>query len=157
MTSFDNAQAMHEGWAISEVGAKGDMYRLEKLDDAGIFLIDQDAWMFVGRQALKGSIYHIRALKFLEANNCQDFELIENHVCLYESAMSLSEMFVHLPKANKISRYKITAWNNVTNVRMDLFTWNGTVEAGIMDAEMRAIAFRMDKNLQDYQAEEIAK
>jgi hypothetical protein len=98
MNGFDNTQAITEGWAISEVGAVGDMYRLEKCDDAQVFLTDQDAWMFVGRKALEGSLYHIRALKFLEANDCADFELIENHVCLHQCAMSLSELFVRLPK-----------------------------------------------------------
>lgn len=157
MNGFDNAQAMHEGWAISAVTGVDESWRLEKIDEHGKFASDMDAWQFVGREALKGSIYHIRALKFLEQNEPGEFALIENHVCLYESAMSLSELFVRLPKANKISTYEITAWNNVTNTRMFLFTWKGTAEAGIALAQRNAPQFNMDKNLQDYQAEEIAQ
>jgi len=90
MPSFDNTQAMAEGWAISEVGAVDDMYRLEKLDEADAFPTDQDAWTFVANRALGGSRYHITALKYLEANDCADFKLIENHVG------QVSHLFVQL-------------------------------------------------------------
>lgn len=97
-SGFDNKQAITEGWGVSEVGAPGDMWRLEKIDEAQVFLTDQDAWTFVINKAIGGSLYHISALKFLEANDCADFELIENHAALVCGSNSVSHLFVQLGK-----------------------------------------------------------
>lgn len=96
MAEFDNKQALAEGWAVSEVGAKGDMFRLERDDEAAVFLTDQDAWTFVVNKATGGSRYHIAALKFLQANDCADFELIETHAALLGVSNGVWHLFAQL-------------------------------------------------------------
>lgn len=96
MTAFNNTQAMTEGWAISACIGVEENWRLEKIDEQDKFDSDINAWLFVGKKAIEGSVYHIRALKFLEVNEPAEFELIQNHVCLFESVVSLTDLFVQL-------------------------------------------------------------
>lgn len=93
---FDNTQAMSEGWAISACTGVDEKWRLERIDEDEKFADDFDAWGHVGREALKGSIYHIRALKFLEVNEPIEFFRVEDYVCFYQSVNSLSALFRHL-------------------------------------------------------------
>ena len=109
MPDFDNKQAETEGWFITEVGAPGDMYRLEKDDEAKVFLTDQDAWTFVINKAIVGSIYHISALKFLEVNDTTDFELIENHTASMGLTNGVSYLFAQLPEEKVSDPIEFTA------------------------------------------------
>lgn len=54
-----------------------------------------------------------------------------------------------------MTRYKISAYNEVTCERMELFTWTRSPETGILRAKNDAKNFRMDNILSDYRAEPI--
>lgn len=109
MPEFDNTQAETEGWFVSEVGAPGDMFRLEKDDEAAKFKTDQDAWEHVIRKAIDGSIYHISALKFMELNGEADFELIEQHAAFACGSNGVSYLFALLPDAIMSDAIEFTA------------------------------------------------
>lgn len=83
---FDNTQAALEGWSVSEVGAVGDAFRLEKLDERNKFGTDQQAWVFVYLSAKSGSVYHAAALAYLETHAPEEHTLILNHITLHNLA-----------------------------------------------------------------------
>ena len=78
---FDNTIAMREGWAISSCSGteNGDIWRLERLDEVGIFENDADAWKHVWHLAINGSLYHTDALNFLYENQRNEYNLIASH------------------------------------------------------------------------------
>jgi hypothetical protein len=57
--SWDNTQAIAEGWSLFEVEGR---YQLQKDDEAGKFDTDAAAIVFVSLQAAAGSQYHWDAL-----------------------------------------------------------------------------------------------
>lgn len=56
-----------------------------------------------------------------------------------------------------MTRYKISAYNEVTCERMELFTWTREPAAGVRRAMQDAKNFRMDDILSDYQATPIGE
>lgn len=78
--SFDNTQALSEGWAISDCGNHpSGPWQLQRLDEAAIFCADADAWIHVGRQAAQGSEYHKSALRFIREHSPREFTFIFTH------------------------------------------------------------------------------
>ena len=75
---YDCTQAIEEGWTISAVygAGNGDNWRLERLDCREVFPSDEAAWAHVVKQALGGSDYHARALKWLKKHQQNEFDLI---------------------------------------------------------------------------------
>lgn len=152
---FDNTQAMTEGWFISEVGAVNDEWRLERDDEAGVFKSDSAAWEHVVKRADKGSVYHIRALKFLECNAPEEFERIENHSAAVMIRHQVSDLFANLVKEDEFGTFKITAWSNEMKRRVLVFTYHGLARLGIQSAEQRADQFGVTGDFRDYQAERL--
>lgn len=74
---FDNGKAVDEGWSIFECfGSENGRWQLQKLDDAGKFNTDIDAWRLVLDYADAGSEYHQQALQFLKDNNPMEYDCI---------------------------------------------------------------------------------
>jgi len=73
---FNNAIAMREGWAISQCIGLTEDWRLERLDEAGIFESDIEAWQHVRFLANNGSAYHKDALRFLYERSRSEYENI---------------------------------------------------------------------------------
>lgn len=79
---FDNTLAMEEGWAISKCSGIDEPYRLEKIDEYGLFDTDAKVWEHVYNLAEMGSVYHQKAISFLELNSPKEFSRIDT---FYES------------------------------------------------------------------------
>jgi hypothetical protein len=153
---FDNTQAETEGWFISEIGAEGDTWRLEKNDAAEIFETDDMAWGYVIRQAVQGSVYHIRALKFLEVNAPEEFERIENHAAAFMICHQISSRFATLVNDHADGTFRITGWSKAMKRRVTVFTYTGVAIWGLRSAEHRAKEFGLADQFCDYQAERAA-
>lgn len=79
---FDNTLAMEEGWAISKCSVIDEPYLLEKIDEYGLFDTDAKVWEHVYNLAEMGSVYHQKAISFLESNSPKEFSRIDT---FYES------------------------------------------------------------------------
>lgn len=67
---FNNERAMVEGWCVSECDGYDDgPWQLQMYDDADVFETDAKAWLFVCRMADDGSVYHRKAMQFLQDHN----------------------------------------------------------------------------------------
>lgn len=76
IAEFDDAQAISEGWCISEMVPPihaDEPFQLEAVANPEIgpmlFNNDDDAVAFVVRHAEAGSAYHLQALRYLEAHS----------------------------------------------------------------------------------------
>ena len=79
--TWDEQQAMDEGWAIFStcgVDDEGDL-RIERLDEAGRFEDDKEAWTHVIRCAIHGSEYHALALNEIRADNPTEWGRLCEH------------------------------------------------------------------------------
>lgn len=84
---FDHDKAMWEGWQISHMPNIGEVtdeghYRIEPLTRFPIFATAEAAWTFVSCQAMNGSGFHIRTLRFIRWHNPQEWERIATHASL---------------------------------------------------------------------------
>ncbi len=81
--NFDNARAFKEGWGIFTcTGSENGPYQLQRLDEAGVFESDPQAWAYVARRAAEGSAYHQSAIEFLIAHNLQEALAIRRYMRL---------------------------------------------------------------------------
>jgi hypothetical protein len=85
----DDAIAIREGWVIANADGS---YQLQKLDEAGTFKDDGEAWQHVWDRANVGSETHRRALFFLMRHNVQEFHEIVT------SCMGLSSIGIARPR-----------------------------------------------------------
>jgi hypothetical protein len=73
------AQRFDEGWVLANINGAGSIFHIEKYDEdpRERFANDGEAWDFVVARALKGSAFHIAALRVVSATEQAD---IGNHV-----------------------------------------------------------------------------
>lgn len=62
---------LKEGWILSYTTGTNDIgnYRIERDDEAGVFLSDMQAWRFVAYRARCGSVHHQEVLDFIKEEN----------------------------------------------------------------------------------------
>ena len=79
-TMADDNACEVEGWVVSYadhlIGPAG--YEIQKLDEAGIFKSDTEAWTYVKLLAEGGSELHAKARQFIYERNYKYFEKMEN-------------------------------------------------------------------------------
>jgi hypothetical protein len=70
--------AAHEGWTISQCdGSENNTsWQIQALDDAGILLNDDAAWLHVVTNARSGNRLAIRALEFIRAYSPNEYRFI---------------------------------------------------------------------------------
>ena len=78
MENFDNGPNKLEGWFISS-STEHDAHFLGRQAASGIFERDADAWTFVIENALAGRSHHIAALRFIAANDSDEWAFLETH------------------------------------------------------------------------------
>lgn len=80
--TFDNTQALTEGWAIFYVVGTDDCgsHRIERCDEADKFPDDKAAWHHVFREAFWGSRYHREALTFIHRTNSCEFTRMAEYI-----------------------------------------------------------------------------
>jgi|JI10StandDraft_1071094.scaffolds.fasta_scaffold671714_3 hypothetical protein len=84
--TFDNRQAITEGWSIFHVYGSESPWQLQRLDYPGAdepdgprpaaFEADEAAWEFVRERARNGSAYHQDALRFLREHSPKEWAVV---------------------------------------------------------------------------------
>ena len=75
-SSEHNEIAAEQGWVVSNCLGTDDEWRLERLDEAGVFSSDYDAMDFVIKSAESGSVPAQKAIEFLVSVNAKDAEYL---------------------------------------------------------------------------------